>query len=175
MHRLKKAGSLHYGLLIPLPACSKPLSFELISFWKGAHSTLGRLFQWLITGTQNGYLCGLSSLASSSSIRIWFKPSVAVLKTHCQIIILKQLSYLPVSLTKVQTSGISFPGAAVDYTPLVPPSSFSFSHFKYFFWDQHKADCLGVISQSACLGLCMNNYVLSHIFKVFQCLGFIES
>lgn len=55
----------------------------------------------------------------------------------------------------------------MDYTPLVPPSSFSFPHFTYFFWDQRKSDCVGTISRSACLGLCMNNYVLPLIFKVF--------
>lgn len=31
------------------------------------------------------YLCGSSCLASSSSNLMWFKPSLAVLKTHCQI------------------------------------------------------------------------------------------
>lgn len=69
-----------------LPTCIfQAMEFSKTHFWKGVHTTLGKLFQWITTFIRNKHLCGLSCLASSSSIWIWFKPSLAILKTHYQI------------------------------------------------------------------------------------------
>lgn len=67
--------------------CSPHLHFsaKLIPFWKRVHTIPDRLFWWLITFTRNKYLGVLSCLAASSSIQIWFKPSLAILTTHYQI------------------------------------------------------------------------------------------